>query len=166
MGTSPDNATTTICLLADTPDVVPILAEWFVAEWEPYYGPGGPGDATADLTACLNRDDVPLAVVAFAPDGTLAGTAALKANSVGDELDQGPWLAALLVRPDCRNRGIGNALIEAIEHEALRLGCSGLACSTDSGETLMQRRGWRRIGESQSLRGAVPVYRIEFSEAV
>ncbi len=165
MGTSPDNAKTTICLLADAPDVIPVLAELFAAEWKPYYGSEGPGDATADLTGCLNRDEIPLAIVALTPDGAPAGTAALKANSVGDELDGGPWLTALLVRPDCRKRGIGSALIEAIERQARRLGHSGLVCSTDRGETLLQRRGWRRIGESQSLRGTVPVYRLEFSEA-
>lgn len=160
MSDIPDGKDVTIRLLADAADAVPVLAAWFVAEWDPYYGPEGPGDAMADLTACLNRDEIPLAVAAFLPDGGLAGTAALKSTSACGELLAGPWLAALLVRPDCRNRGIGTALIEAIEQQARRLGYPELACSTDAGEAMLQRRGWQRIGETQTLRGIVPVYRL------
>ena len=160
MSDTTDGTDVTIRLLADAAEAVPILAEWFVAEWEPYYGPGGPGDAVADLTACLNRDEIPLAVAAFAPDGGLTGTAALKATSAGGDLHAGPWLAALLVRPDFHKRGIGTALIEAIRQQARRLGYSELACSTDTGEAMLQRQGWQRIGETQTLRGIIPVYRL------
>jgi len=32
--------------LADHPEVLPTLRKWFEAEWEPYYGPNGPGDVS------------------------------------------------------------------------------------------------------------------------
>ena len=86
-----------IVQLADAPDALPTLARWFVAEWAPYYGPGGPGDATADLEGCRNRDALPIALVALDDDGAVVGTAALKAESVGSEQAAGPWLAAFVV---------------------------------------------------------------------
>ena len=33
----------TIRHLMHAPHVLPVLAQWFVEEWEPYYGPTGPG---------------------------------------------------------------------------------------------------------------------------
>jgi hypothetical protein len=42
--------------LADHPEVLPILKEWFETEWESYYGPASPGDAQSDLVAYANRE--------------------------------------------------------------------------------------------------------------
>ena len=151
-----------IVYLADARDSIPALADLFVEEWAPYYGPGGPGDATADLEECCNIDSVPLALVAMSGEGTVLGTAALKSGSVGDDLCDGPWLAALVVVPGHRGAGCGSALIAAIERRAKHLGYPGLACSTDAGEKILRRRGWTHIGHSDSLRGSVPVYRLEF----
>ena len=146
-------------LLADRPDLIPTLTDWFVAEWEPYYGSGGPGDAVSDLLGCLNRDSLPIAVVVLDTDDTLLGTAALKAESVGSELGVGPWLAAFLVGPAHRGRGVGTALVAAIEGEAARLGFAEVYTSTDTAEGLLKRRGWQPFGDTESLRGPLKIYR-------
>lgn len=86
-----------ICLLADASFAIPVLSRWFVEEWTPWYGPGGNGDATADLQGCCHRDRLPLAVVALDDSDRVLGTAALKNESLGSELGYGPWLAAVLV---------------------------------------------------------------------
>ncbi len=148
-----------IRLLAEESSVLPGLAEWFVAEWPSYYGKAGPGNALSDLADSMNHDRLPLALVAMGDAGRVMGTAALKATSLGGEVAPGPWLAAMLVGPDHRGRGVGSALVEAIEGAAKRLGYSVLYSSTDSLEHLLIRRGWEEIGATDSLRGAICIYR-------
>ena len=127
------------------------------ARW--YYGPGGPGDAESDLAACRGRGALPICLVALNTNGDVLGTAALKTESVGGEIGVGPWLAGLLVGKDHRGRGVGTALVEAIEQEALRLGFASIYTSTDSAAATMERRGWQALGSADSLRGPVAVYR-------
>lgn len=148
-----------IAILADRPVLIPTLSDWFVAEWEPYYGADGPGDAGSDLRGCLNRDTLPIALVALDADETLLGTAALKDESVGSEQGVGPWLAAFLVAPKHRGRGVGSALVAAIEVEAARLGFAEIYTSTDAAEGILERRGWVPFGDTESLRGPLTIYR-------
>jgi len=137
-----------------------MAARWYVAAWAPWYGPGGQGDAAADLAACGADDALPLCLVALDADGTVLGTAALRADSVGREHGPGPWLAALLVDEARRGQGIGTALVAATEDAARRLGFTALYVSTDTTHGLFRRRGWQAVGDSASLRGAVTVYRL------
>lgn len=145
--------------LADAPDAASTLARWFVAEWKTWYGPGGAGDADADLAACESRDRLPLCLVALDAGGRVLGSAALKTDSAGSELGVGPWLAALLVGPEHRRRGVGSALIAAVEAEARRLGFPAVYISTDTAESLLRRHGWQPVGSTSTLRGPATVYR-------
>ena len=145
--------------LVEAPETVPTLARWFVEEWAPYYGPDGPGAAEEDLVACYNRDKIPIALVAFDAESNVIGTAALKSESVGSEPGQGPWLAAFLVGRDHRGKGVGTALVEAIEKEACRLGFQTIYTSTDAAEGIYRRRGWQALNQVSSLRGPITVYR-------
>ena len=149
--------------LLETPGVMPTLVAWFIAEWTPWYGPDGAGDAAADLAACDSRNALPICLVALGPDGELLGTAALKSESVGSELGVGPWLAAFLVGAAHRRQGVGTALVAAIETEARRLGFPAVYTSTDAAERLLQRLGWDAIGGTESLRGPIAVYRKDLS---
>ena len=150
-----------ICIvhLLQVPEVAPVLARWFVEEWTPWYGPEGRGDAETDLAACRSRDTLPLCLVALTMDDAVLGTAALKAESVGSEIGAGPWLAAVLVGKDHQGRGVGTALVEAVEEEAARLGFESAYTSTDAAERILERRGWRAIGTTESIRGPATIYR-------
>ena len=91
--------------------------------------------------------------------GTVLGTAALKSDSVGAELGLGPWLAALLVPYEHRHKGIGTALVSAIENEARCLGFDSIFTSTEAAARMIKRRGWTMLEEQAlSLRGPVAVY--------
>lgn len=150
-----------IAHLTDVPEAVPTLVDWFIGEWEPWYGPGGEGDARADLAACGDRNALPVCLVALADDGELLGTAALKEDSVGSEHGAGPWLAALLIGKDQRGKGIGTALVAAIENEARRLGFAEIYCSADASAQILECRGWQAFATTESLRGTITVYRLE-----
>lgn len=154
-----NGASIRIAHLKDFPGHLPILEQWFIKEWTPWYGPNGAGDARADLQACSGKDTLPICLVALDEGGDLLGTAALKSDSVGSELGVGPWLAAFLVAPEHRGKGVGTALVEAIETEAAHLGFEYIYISTDSAQHILERRGWEKFGRTQSLRGALSVYR-------
>ena len=145
--------------LVEVPEAVPLLAQWFVETWEPWYGDDGPGDAEEDLVASCRRDTLPIALVALGETDEVLGTAALKAESVGSEIGQGPWLAALLVGKAHRGKGVATALIAAIEQEARRLDFDALYTSTDVAERMLRRRGWQAVGSTTSLRGTITIYR-------
>ena len=154
--------TITIRYLADVLEAVPRLVEIFVAEWEPYYGIAGKGDAKQDIMVCCRYDDIPIAIVALNDAGEVIGTGALKAESLGSVPGQEPWIAALVVEKSNRGKGIGSALIAALESEARRLGFSSVNTSTDTAENILKKRGWQDIKQVESLRGPVTVYRKDF----
>jgi len=128
--------------LADHPEVLPLLQEWFETEWESYYGPAGPGDAHRDLVAYTNRDRLPVGVVAFY-ENELCGVAALKAESISTHVHLSPWVAAGLVSPMYRRRGIGAALVRALEDIARSLGCSRIYCGTSTANRILERQNWQ-----------------------
>lgn len=127
--------------LASHPQAIPILCEWFDAQWSDYYGPGGKGSALQDLKACANQGCLPVGIVALQA-GRVCGVAALKAQSIASHAHLCPWAAAGLVEPDMRGRGIGALLLRALEKQARELGFERIHCGTSTAHGLLQRRGW------------------------
>ena len=157
-----------ICIvhLLEVPQQIPVLVDWFIAEWESWYGAEGSGNAEQDLAACCDRDRIPLCLVALDTNDELLGTAALRAESVGSKLGDGPWLTGFLVEPEHRRKGIGTALVAAIEAETGRLGFDAVYVSTDTAGYLFERRCWQAAGPASSLRGPVTVYCRSLKSAV
>jgi len=151
-------------LLADHTEAIPVLQKWFEREWAPYYGPDGPGDAQKDLADSCNRDELPLTLVAF-HNGVVCGTAALKAESVTTHTHLSPWLAALLVAPEFRRRGVGERLIAAVEEKAKQLGFKCIYVGTGEGsgtpEPLLQRRKWEFIEKGSYFVSEVSIFKKE-----
>ncbi len=56
--------------------------------------------------------------------------------------DLTPWLAGVFVAPDQRGKGIGSALVQAIEAKALELGISRLYLFTPDKQHFYARLGW------------------------
>ena len=68
----------------------------------------------------------------------------------------------MLVGKDHRGKGVGTALVKAIEEEAARLGFDSIHTSTDTAEGILERRGWQAFGTTESIRGPVTIYRWQF----
>ena len=144
--------------LEKVPDALPVLARWFAEEWEPYYGPDGPGDAGADLVEATGPEPTPMCFVALNSEAEPVGTVSLRKESLPTHRQYSPWVAALLVRPQSRGQGIGEALIDAAEAEARRLGFRRLYVGADRRSGRLARRGWKLIDEAPTLREVTGVW--------
>jgi GNAT superfamily N-acetyltransferase len=153
-----------IAPLAAHPETLPILKEWFETEWESYYGPYGPGDAEKDLVSYANRDELPMAFVAFIGD-ELCGIAALKAESIATHAHLGPWAAAGLVSPAHRRKGIGAHLLSALEEVARTFGYMHIYCGTSTAASLLHRAGWQFMERVNDNGDEVSIYHKELSPA-
>lgn len=134
-------------LIADNASVITTLSEWYQSEWEPYYGTDGPGDARRDLESRCNHDRLPIGLVAM-EDNQVLGTAALDLD-VTTNLT--PSIVGLLVGSDHRHQGVATALLGAIEKLACQLGHRRLYVSTTVLGDLLNRLGWKEMGEVEFL---------------
>lgn len=75
-------------------------------------------------------------------DGVPAGTCLLVPWEIDPLHHVSPWLAGLFVVPEHRRRGVGAALVRAIEGEARARGVSRLYLYTDDAVSYYARLGW------------------------
>lgn len=135
----------TVQPLCDHPDLIGLVAQWFVAEWPGWYGPGGAGDIGQDLQGfSRSAQALPVGLVVF-EDGVPVGAGALKAESLPTHTHLSPWAAAGYVLPACRGRGIGAELLRALVAKAAELGYGHVYCGTGTAESLLSRSGWTAI---------------------
>jgi GNAT superfamily N-acetyltransferase len=91
--------------------------------------------------ASMQRDALPLGLIAHSADGTPLGCASVVRRTLThDEL--GPWLSAGYVPPGHRGQGIASALAERAVGECARLGFADLFLFTPHHEALYRRLGW------------------------
>ena len=64
-------------------------------------------------------------------------------NEIDPMHDLTPWLAALYVAPEFRKRGVGHALVRAIEGHARSVGTETLYLYTSEAEPFYARLGWK-----------------------
>ncbi|THF57991.1 GNAT family N-acetyltransferase [Mesorhizobium composti] len=99
----------------------------------------------AGLHGLLTNDDGLEVSLVARVDGELAGTVLL----VRDELDAAhevtPWLAGLVVGPAFRGRGIGAALVRAVEAHGCAQGVETLHLYTWEARRFYASLGWRSV---------------------
>ena len=135
----------TIAPLARHQEHLPLLASWFLQQWPAWYGPGGRGNAQADLHSFAESELVlPVGLIIFR-DGVPVGVGALKAESIPTHKNLSPWAAAGFVLPACRGSGIGSLLLEALVRQACALGYSRVYCGTGTAVSLLRRCGWSEL---------------------
>ena len=87
-----------IRLLKDYPDSVPLVAQWYCAEWKAIYEASGMSFENVKKTVeeRANTDKIPLAVVGL-DAGRVIGTGCIKAHDMETRMDLTPWLAGIYV---------------------------------------------------------------------
>ncbi|TAM43498.1 MAG: GNAT family N-acetyltransferase [Gammaproteobacteria bacterium] len=130
-----------IAYLADRRDVIPTLAQWFYQEWAYLHPDRTLEDVERLIGERTNITKIPVALVAFEGD-ELLGTVCLKVHDMDTRLDLTPWLAGLYVAVAWRRKGIGTALVSAIEKKARELQVEKLYLYTPESEGFYSRLEW------------------------
>ena len=135
-------------LLADHPDLIPVVARWHYDEWSK----DEPGDAFQywidRIARRANRDHIPIAYVAFL-DNTPAGTAMIIENDMDTHPELTPWLAGVYVVPELRRQGVASALVLHAHDEARRLGVKTLYLFTNGAEPVYEKLGWQTTAREE-----------------
>lgn len=143
--------------LADCPNAVPILAEWLFDEWGYRSADGTVQGIIETLNRRLNRDRLPMALVAI-EQGRPLGTASLRFREVAIRPHYEHWLGTIYVHRPFREKGVGSMLINAAIREAAKLGIDDLYLYTRRTETenWYAKLGWVAL-ERPTYRGSPAV---------
>lgn len=136
--------------LADNHFCAPLLSCELYHQWQDILKYEGMSEVSLheELMQRAQKESLPLALVVFV-NGKLAGSASL----IPDDMDHGgmvpggasfltPWLADVLVFPEYRHLGIGNALVRRVELEACRLGYKSIYLYTVELVDMYLAMGW------------------------
>ncbi len=147
-----------IAFLADHPETIPTLADWFRAQWPDYYAGRTSAEVAQDFYAEAQHNRLPVRLVAFA-DGAPAGTICLRQRATDDLPDYRPGLGGLYVIAQQRGRGIGTALVAAGMDVARVQGYATVYAMTVAAQGILERLGWTLVrthshnGEQHMLYG-------------
>ena len=126
----------------DCPSQLPLIARWIHEEfWSDK--PGHSVEGMLERISHGQRTTLPIGLVAF--DGeSPCGTVSLIDSDVEERQDLSPWLAALYVVPEKRNKGIGRHLIAACIEASRQCGFKSLYLHT-SIPSYYEALGWERF---------------------
>jgi GNAT superfamily N-acetyltransferase len=108
------------------------------------------------------RHRIPETFVAVKDDEPL-GMASIVKHDLTTRKELSPWLAAVYVSPESRNRGIGSRLVRTVMQEAETLGLERLYLLTPNKVRFYSRLGWRVL-EHTEYRGenvAIMLYEVD-----
>jgi len=114
-----------IAYLADHPEYLNQLSEWFSKEWSVDDGGRSMEEWRLKLLQNLNTKTIPLTIVAL-KNKDCVGTASLVFHELDSHTHLSPWLSCVYVLPECRNKGIGTYLVKTVIRKARELGCAKL----------------------------------------
>jgi predicted N-acetyltransferase YhbS len=140
--------------LADHGDHLDQVAQWQYAQFG-YLNPAGTLEHRRDrLRESLQRNQLPMALVALSDDGQLIGSASVLPTTLTHK-HLTPWLSSVYVPGDMRGKGIASALSLRAADEVARLGFEMLYLFTPHNESLYARMGWQTI--DRSLHNGLPL---------
>jgi predicted N-acetyltransferase YhbS len=99
------------------------------------------------LLESLQRDGLPLTIVAVSEESLAIGAATLLPKTITHQ-HLTPWLSTVVVPPEFRGKGIASALSLRAVSEAARLGFKTLNLFTPRNESLYKRLGWETCERS------------------
>ncbi len=133
--------------LSQCPEHLGQVAAWVNSEREQAGLLANKDQGHAKLAEHLTGDGPPLTVVAL-EDGRPIASASLvyyrfTERHEGDEVEV-PWLSNVYVKPDFRQRGLGNHLVDHLERWACGRAFPQLKLFTADKQNFYLRRGWSR----------------------
>ena len=143
--------TVSIRPLGEHPDLIDLTVRWHLAEFDP------DGDFAfwrSARTREAKLQGVPCAWVAFV-EARPVGTVSLIECNMDTHPELTPWLAALYVLPEYRNRGIGKALVHRCEREAMGVSFRRLYLFTSEARNYYTRLGWKPFIEDEPYEDVV-----------
>ena len=142
-----------ICVkfLAEKPHFLPIIAKWVYDEWYDQKIRTLP-DVINYYSHFLNTDKIPLSLVAI--DGHKpTGTICLWENDLKSHKYLRPWLSALFVPKEYRNRGVGRLLTNSLISVSAGLGYKNLYLRTETASAYYAKLGWDFLEETVNDKG-------------
>lgn len=140
----------TIEYLADHPEALDTLVQWMHQEWGQVRGSETLEQRRKRFAGSLNRDRIPLSVVALEA-GELLGSASLIAHDMETRMELTPWLASVFVAQQHRRRGIGAELVRRVMAEAGKLEVPLLYLYTVYSERFYAALGWALMEHTSYL---------------
>jgi N-acetylglutamate synthase-like GNAT family acetyltransferase len=131
----------TISDLRQRPDFFDAVADRIWRAW--WKTAGHPLDyISGRLRENLNAEPIPFALVAHAGDEFL-GTASVIVSDLAERPHFSPWVAAVWVDPQARQRGVGAALVSRAAHDCFALGVSrAYLCARPQRSGFYEKLGW------------------------
>jgi len=132
-----------IGFLADDPKDFETFVFWLYEEWS---RPRGESLQTRRQTLGKQRnvDHLPIALTAYWQDQP-AGIVSLRSADLRSRLEFSPWLSALYVDAAFRGKGVGRALVHAVEELARWLGYEELYLFTPDRQSFYLELGWELL---------------------
>jgi GNAT superfamily N-acetyltransferase len=112
----------TVHLLAERPDLVPVIGE---IRWREWGHPPEPTDLSfwVEVTGQeAGVDRLPVTWVATDRAGEAVGAVGIGEFDIDERRDTSPWVMGMIVRADLRGRGIGRSLLRRLEAWAVASG--------------------------------------------
>lgn len=133
-----------IYCLADFPELIPVLVDWFYAEWGRPESGITPTSISKSLHRRLNRDSLPLALVALHGQEPV-GSASIKIQEMETHPQYTHWLGSVYMKEEHRRQGFGSQLVEAAVQSAKSCAVKELYLYTRQSESLYASLGWTAL---------------------
>lgn len=131
--------------LTSHPEFIPLLAQWFHAEWGHFHPQTTIEQRIAQLkNRCTQTGGPPLTLVARMGDHVV-GTASLVKHDMEVHLELTPWLSSVYVDKMYRGQGIGSQLVTRIVQEAEHTNANMLYLFTPDRKSFYARMGWQLL---------------------
>jgi predicted N-acetyltransferase YhbS len=133
-----------IAHLRQQPQHLTTIAEWIHRQW--WSETGTTVESIARwLSTHLSESGFPTTLIAVA-DSEVIGSVTLHETEAEDRPVYRPYLGALFVKPGHRGRGLGQALVHAVEAHGSRLGHTAVYLNaSDATAGLYEKLGWQVV---------------------